>query len=312
MKPWAPERPGRGLDVVLGGAGTAEADVVGDGAGEEVVLLGDHHRGPVEVGRGERAQVDAVERDRAVDRVVEAGGELGDRGLAGAGGADQGHGLPGRDGEVEAGQHRHALDVLEPDAVEVEVAAGVGERHRVGRLGDAGLLLEDAGDLLQGRVGGLERVVELRDVHHRLEELPQVEQERRQHADGDLAVEGEVAAVDQDDGDRDVADQPDLGHEPGDQAEGDEVGRAVLVVDVVEDLLVAGLAAEGLDGADAVHRLDEVDDHQRDLLAGHPVALRRLLAEPVGRPGQERDRRAAPPGPASRRGRAAGRRCRTG
>ena len=79
-----------------------------------------------------------------------------------------------------------------------------------------------------------------------------------------------------------------LGHEPGDQPEGDQVGRAVLVVDVVEDLLVARLAAERLDGADAVHRLDEVDDDQRDLLAGHAVALGRLLAEPVGRPGQER------------------------
>ena len=144
--------------------------------------------------------------------------------------------------------------------------------------------------------GGLEGVVELRDLHHRLEELAQVEQERREHADGDLAVVGEVAAVEQDDGDRDVADQPDAGHEPGDQPEGDQVGRAVLVVDVVEDLLVARLAAERLHGADAVHRLDEVDDDQRDLLAGHAVALGRLLAEPVGQPAPGTGRTAARPG----------------
>ena len=31
-----------------------------------------------------------------------------------------------------------------------------------------------------------------------------------------------------------------------------------------------------------------MDDHQRDLLAGEAVALRRRLAEPVGQPGQER------------------------
>ena len=94
--------------------------------------------------------------------------------------------------------------------VEAEVAPGLGQRHRLGRLGHARLLLEDAGELLERRGRRLEGVVELRDVHHRLEELPQVEQERREHADGDLAVVGEVPAVQQDHGDRDVADQPDL------------------------------------------------------------------------------------------------------
>ena len=39
-------------------------------------------------------------------------------------------GLAGRDVEVEAGQHRHALDVLEPHPVEAHVAAHVVERGR--------------------------------------------------------------------------------------------------------------------------------------------------------------------------------------
>ena len=43
--------------------GPAEADVVGDGAGEQEVLLGDGDDRSVEVVRIEVAQVDAVERD---------------------------------------------------------------------------------------------------------------------------------------------------------------------------------------------------------------------------------------------------------
>ncbi len=175
-----------------------------------------------------------------------------------------------------------------PDPLEVQLAPGAAERNRVRRLGDGGLLLEDAGELLERGGGRLEGVVELRDLHHRLEELAQVEQERREHADGDVAVVGPVAAVQQDDRDRDVADQPDPRHEPGHQPERHQVGAAVLVVDVVEDLLVARLATEGLDGADAAHGLDEVHDHQRDLLAGDRVALGGVLAEPGGEPEQER------------------------
>ena len=150
------------------------------------------------------------------------------------------------------------------------VAAGLG-RARPGSVGSGttGSSSRTPESFSSAADGRLEGVVELRDVLHRLEELAQVEQERRQHADGDLAVEGEVAAVEQDDADGDVADQPDAGHEQRDQPERDQVGGAVLVVDVVEDLLVARLAAERLDGADAVHRLDEVHDHQRDRLAGH-------------------------------------------
>ena len=83
--------------------------------------------------------------------------------------------------------------------VEGHLAVRVGQRHGLRRLRDAGLLLEHAGELLQGGRGRLEGVVELRDLLHRLEELAQVEQERGEHADGDLAVEGEVAAVEQHD-----------------------------------------------------------------------------------------------------------------
>ena len=90
-------------------------------------------------------------------------------------------------------------------------------------------------------------------------------------------VGGEVGAVEEGHRDGDVADELDARHEPGDQPEGHEVGGRYVVVDVVEDLEVARLAAERLDRADAAHRLDEVDDQQRDLLARDAVGLGRRL-----------------------------------
>ena len=61
------------------------------------------------------------------------------------------------------------------------------------------------------------------------------------------------------------------------------VGGPVPLVDVVEDLLVAGLPAERLHGPDAAQRLGEVHDHQRHRLPGGPVGLLGLAPEPNGK-----------------------------
>src|SRR5262249_54958396 len=47
-----------------------------------------------------------------------------------------------------------------------------------------------------------------------------------------------------------------------------QVRGPVLIVDDLEDLLVARLPPERLHGPDPAQRLDKVDDHQRDRLAG--------------------------------------------
>ena len=91
----------------------------------------------------------------------------------------------------------------------------------------------------------------------------------------------------------------------GDQPERDQVGRAVLVVDALEDLLVAGLAAERLHRADAADRLDEVHDDQRDRLAGPPVAPADDLRNQRVSQQQERDAAQRDQAQRRRRGRAA-------
>ena len=68
-------------------------------------------------------------------------------------------------------------------------------------------LLEHARQLLEPGDRGLEQVVELAELLHRLEEPPQVQQERGEHADAHLAVDREPAAVEHDDRGRHPADE---------------------------------------------------------------------------------------------------------
>ena len=109
-----------------GAPGPTEADVVGDGPGEQEALLRDGDDGAAEVDLGEVTQVDPVEQQASFDGVPEPGCQAGDGGLAGAGGADDREGLAGGDREIEPVQHG-AIAVAELDGLEAQLAAGVGE-----------------------------------------------------------------------------------------------------------------------------------------------------------------------------------------
>ena len=77
------------------------------------------------------------------------------------------------------------------------------------RLGHAQWLVEHPGDLLQRGTGGLERVVELRQVLQRVEEALQVQQERGEHAHLDVAVRHAQPPVQQHGARAQVGDQSD-------------------------------------------------------------------------------------------------------
>ena len=155
---------------------------------------------------GQVAQVHAVEQHPSRVGVVEPGEQPRHRGLARPGLADKRHRLPGGDVEVEVRQHDR-LAVAEPHRVERHPrgrTARPGSSAGSARLGDRRLLLKDAGELLQRRGGALEGVVELRHVLQRVEEPLQVQQERGEHADLDVAVEHPQAAVAEHDAGDDV------------------------------------------------------------------------------------------------------------
>ena len=125
----------RGRHDLLGrGVGPAEGDVLGDGAGEEEPLL--RHDAELAAQRVLRdvAQVVPVDRDPPFGRVVEAGDQLRDRRLAGAGVADERDRRAGRHVELDPVQHlRERRAVAEADVLEVDVPVDPRQLERVRR-----------------------------------------------------------------------------------------------------------------------------------------------------------------------------------
>ena len=76
------------------------------------------------------ADVVAVDEHLAVERVVEAGEQLGDRRLPRAGGADQRERLALGDREVDVLEHERVGCVTERDVLERDLALDRRERHR--------------------------------------------------------------------------------------------------------------------------------------------------------------------------------------
>ena len=235
-------------------------------------------------------QVDAVERDASRGRVVEPRHELGERRLAGAGRAHERDRLPGRDVQLEVRQHDPVVAVGEADVVEVDRALRRPEVDRMHRIGNARLLVEHAGDLLERRRRRLVRVVEDRHLLHRVEEASRVHQDREQRADREPAVDHAESADHDHDRDGHVADQDQARIEDSEQLDHAGVRVAVVLDDVAVHLLVALLLAERLDRADARHGLDELHDEARGEHPLRPEEHLRPLLEPAREQGQ-RDQR---------------------
>ena len=179
MNSSAPTARGRAATSRSGALRPAEGDVVADRAGEQEALLR-HDRRAGGAGSSwvtsRRSWPSIV--IRALLRVVEAREQLDDRRLAGAGVADERHGLPGRHVEVEAVQHLGPVAVAEADALEADVAGRSAGSERAPRaVDDLRLRLEHVEDLVERGDRGQERVVELGELLHRVEEVRQVADE---------------------------------------------------------------------------------------------------------------------------------------
>ena len=82
----------------------AQADVAGDGAGEQERVLQDDAEAAAQIGEVHVLDIDAVDSDGAFLHVVEAHEQRDDGGFAGAGVADEGDGFAGLDGEADVAQ----------------------------------------------------------------------------------------------------------------------------------------------------------------------------------------------------------------
>ena len=119
----------RRLHLFIGGIQFAEADVIGDGAGEQIGLLQDNAEGPAQVRLFDLVDVDIVIADFTALDIVETIDQVGDRRLAGAGRTDEGDFLARQGMQVDVMQHDFVIGVAEIDVLERDIAF---QRH-IGR-----------------------------------------------------------------------------------------------------------------------------------------------------------------------------------
>ena len=251
------------LDAGAVGRRVEEADVVGDGAGKQGVVL--HHRADQRPGRlaAAAAQAGLADQHVALHRREDAEDEVDESRLAAARGADEGYRLARRDLQVDAVHHpRVGLGVAEAQALQAD------RRHRGGSLGARrgvgfGAGEHDVGEALalQAQHAQLEELLD--QPGNAAVELVLVGLEGHQHAHRHQPVEG-LAGAEPQDGDADQPEQQAVDRFEGDeQALGAHPGVHLLGHQAQPARAALVLALKQLDGLDAADSLEKVG-----LLAG--------------------------------------------
>ena len=124
---------GRLLNFLLGGVQLAEADIIRHGAGEQVGILQHDAQGTAQRVLADEPDVDAVIGDGPRRHIVEAVDEVGDGGLARAGGTHEGNFLPRFGVERKPLQDQAAPLIAKVHVMEPHIAA---QRHK-GHVGAA-------------------------------------------------------------------------------------------------------------------------------------------------------------------------------
>ena len=270
----------RGDDLLVRRVRAAVGDVGADRVGEEEGVFEHHAQDGAQVRQAQLGQRHPTQADLPDLRVVEAREQLGDRRLARTRRPDQRDRLPRLDAQRQPVEHRRAAGVAEPHVVQLDRQRARRHGHRVRRVHDLRLGVDEVVDALDAGPCQLR-------AHHQRAHHPGGPDEL-----GDVGGEGEEGAERDRAGQRHrpaQADHPDLpergqreqrrvepcGHPGGAHPLGVQPPRPAL-----QGGDLAGLLTEALDHPDA-------GDGLLDLLRD----VRRLL---LGRP---RRREQRPPGP---------------
>ena len=266
-------RLGRGDDLLVGRIRAAVGDVGPDRVGEQEAVLHDQaDRGAQRVA-GHVGDVVPADADRAGLRVVEAGQQQRQGGLARAGRADHGDRLARLDAEREAAQHRLGRHVAEPDVVEAEAGRVRRELDRVRLVADGGPRVDDVEHPDDAGPRLLPDGDHHRERAYRAGHQGQVGREREERAQRDRALNGQPAAQREHADHAKRRDGGQRGVVPGRQPDHPQPGREQVPARLFQPLLLLLLLAETLDHAHAADGL--VDD------AGHVARL--LLRVPARR-----------------------------
>ena len=203
--------------------------------------------------------------------------------LPGAGVADERHRCPGLHLEVDPVQHLGPAAVGEANVVEGDPPLDASQLDSVGVVAHLGLFVEQIRDLVERGDGREERVVELRELLHRIEEIGQVGEERDQDPDRHLVVEQEVAPVAEHDSGCDRGDEVDDREVDAAQLHRLHVRVPVAIADGTEVLARGPLARERLEHPHARDVLREGRGDRPERLAHTTVGAAGPLAKPGGR-----------------------------
>ena len=152
-----------GDDFIARCTGPAQFDVPADGVVEQDGFLGDDGDLISQIARGDAADVHAADADDAPLRVIKSQEQIGERGFAGAAGADERDELAGLDLQLDVVQ-RDFFAVGKMDVVELNVRAGGLECFWLRWLKDGVSHIEQIKDALAGGARLLKLALKTHDV----------------------------------------------------------------------------------------------------------------------------------------------------
>ena len=249
--------PGGFFDFFLRSLGTAEADIVQDGVVEKEGVLGDNADLLAQGVEGDAAQVEPVEKNGPILRVVKPEDEGEHGALSGAAGSDESDTLAGCDAQGDVLQSGDFGPVGKTDAVESDFAAAGGDRGGVRRVFDIARFAHQFENIRRGGEAALEHEVNAAEGFDRL-----VKQEDAGH-EGEEFGGGETGGEDVEEGKSDAEGGNDLDKRGGDFRVFEHAHRiAELVHDrVVEELHHELFTAERFDHPDAGEGFLQDDVH---------------------------------------------------
>ena len=189
-------------------------------------------------------------------------------------------------------QHLLAASVREANPFEAHVALDPRQVARSFPIEDFRLLVEHAHDLVERRRRGEERVVELGELLHGIEEVLDVEHEREERSQRQRAAEVEVPAVAEHNGERDRREQVDEREVEPVQDDGLHVRLAVASGHRAEVRVSRLLPRERLKHAHARDVLGERGSDKAEALSDRSVGACRPRPEDRGSDAHERQHRA--------------------
>ena len=262
-------RPPRGaLDLLAGRLGPRVGDVLGDRGREQEAVVGDEGDRAAQRVHVDRAQVGAVDEDRALGRVIEPRDQRDEAGLPGAGRPDERDRPPGLDLELDPAQRRLGAVVASARPSRNSTCARA-RRAAAGR--PAGWSIRGS----RSRISNI-RLPEatarwaipsaIAEHPHRADQHHQVGVEDGEVAEREVAVDHLAAADQQHDGEPEAGDEAEQR-----RVEGAQPGRVDVLVEDPRDPVAEALEHVLL----ARERLHDPDP--RDALLG----LGRELADPL-------------------------------